>query len=111
MHPARIYNSRGGQSASINGNLPYNTVLADGATTTLPMSQNADVMVLETVAEVKVDDSAFSAQYGVGGATFNQISKGGTNRFHGAGYEFFQNNALNAADYAFGARLGSAAAL
>ena len=50
---------RGGQAASINGNLPYNTVLADGATTTLPMSQNADVMVLDTVAEVKIDDSAF----------------------------------------------------
>jgi hypothetical protein len=99
-----IYNGRGGQAASINGNLPYNTVLADGATTTLPMSQNSDVMVLETVSEVKIDDSAFSAQYGIGGATFNQISKGGTNRFHGAAYEYFQNNALNAANYAFGAK-------
>jgi hypothetical protein len=99
-----IYNNRGGQSASINGNLPYNTVLADGATTTLPMSQNSDVMVLETVSEVKVDDSAFSAQYGIGGTSFNQISKGGTNQFHGAAYEYFQNNALNAADYAFGAK-------
>ena len=97
-------NYRTGQTASINGNLPYNTVLADGATTTLPMSQNADVMVLDTVAEVRVDDSAFSAQYGIGGATFNQISKGGTNRFHGAGYEYFQNDALNATDYAFGAQ-------
>jgi hypothetical protein len=101
---ASTKNYRTGQTASINGNLPYNTVLADGATTTLPMSQNADVMVLDTVAEVRVDDSAFSAQYGIGGATFNQISKGGTNQFHGAGYEFFQNNALNAADYAFGAK-------
>ena len=101
---ASSVNYRTGQTASINGNLPYNTVLADGATTTLPMSQNSDVMVLETVAEVKVDTSAFSAQYGIGGATFNQISKGGTNRFHGAGYEFFQNTALNAANYAFGAK-------
>ena len=99
---ASSVNYRTGQTASINGNLPYNTVLADGATTTLPMSQNADVMVLETVAEVKIDTSAFSAQYGIGGATFNQISKGGTNQFHGAGYEFFQNDALNAANYAFG---------
>lgn len=99
---SHIYNNRPGAQTSINGNLPFNTVLADGATTTLPMSQNSDVMVLETVSEVKVDDSAFSAQYGIGGATFNQISKGGTNRFHGAAYEYFQNNALNAADYAFG---------
>ncbi len=101
---ASSVNYRTGQTASINGNLPYNTVLADGATTTLPMSQNSDVMVLETVSEVKIDSSAFSAQYGIGGATFNQISKGGTNQFHGAGYEFFQNDALNAADYAFGAQ-------
>ena len=41
-----------GQIASVNGNLPYSTVLADGATTTLPMSQNADVTVFETTSEV-----------------------------------------------------------
>lgn len=98
---ASSVNYRTGQTASINGNLPYNTVLADGATTTLPMSQNADVMVLETVSELKVDTSAFSAQYGIGGVTFNQISKGGTNTFHGAAYEYFQNDALNAAPYYF----------
>ena len=32
---------------------------------------------------------------------YNQISKGGTNRFHGALYEYFQNEALNALPYAF----------
>ncbi len=90
------------QVASINGNLPYSTILADGASVTLPSSANADVMVLETVQEVKVSASAFSAQYGVGGIMFNQISKGGTDKFHGAAYEYFQNNALNAASYAWG---------
>ncbi len=90
------------QVASINGNLPYSTILADGASVTLPSSANADVMVLETVQEVKVSASAFSAQYGVGGIMFNQISKGGTNNFHGAAYEYAQNNALNAASYAWG---------
>jgi len=95
-------NYRTGQAASINGNLPYNTVLADGATTTLPMSENSNVNILETVQELKTDDSAFSAQYGIGGVIFNQISKGGTDHYHGALYEFFQNNALNAAPYSFG---------
>jgi hypothetical protein len=90
------------QVASINGNLPFSTVLADGAAVTLPSSANADVMVLETVQEVKIGTSAFSAQYGVGGLMFNQISKGGTNSFHGAAYEYFQNTALNAASYSFG---------
>lgn len=90
------------QVASINGNLPFSTILADGASVTLPSSANADVMVLETIQEVKIGTSAFSAQYGVGGLMFNQISKGGTNSFHGAAYEYFQNTALNAASYSFG---------
>ena len=90
------------QVASINGNLPFSTILADGASVTLPSSANADVMVLETVQELKVSSSAFDARYGVGGIMFNQISKGGTNSFHGAAYEYAQNTALNAATYAWG---------
>jgi hypothetical protein len=31
----------------------------------------------------QIQTSTFSAQYGIGGAVFNQISKGGTNGFHG----------------------------
>ncbi|WP_158749517.1 carboxypeptidase-like regulatory domain-containing protein [Acidobacterium sp. S8] len=91
-----------GQIAAMNGNLPYSSVLADGATTTLPMSQNSDVNVFETVSEVKISNSAFSAQYGIGGIIFNQISKGGSNQWHGVGYEYFQNDAMNANPYAFG---------
>jgi len=41
---------------------------------------------------VKVTTSLFSAQYGSGGALFNQISKGGTNQFHGTAYDYFRNN-------------------
>jgi len=91
----------GGQVA-INGNLPYEQYLADGATTSLPMSQNSDVTIFETTAEVKISDSAFSAQYGVGNAVYNQITKGGSDQFHGEGYEYFQNDALNAVPYSFG---------
>ena len=91
-----------GQSASINGNLPYDSVLQDGATTTLPMSQNSDVTIFETTSEVKVSSSSFSAQYGVGNVIYNQITKGGSSSFHGVGYEYFQNDALNASPYAFG---------
>lgn len=100
--PGSSFSFRQGQSTSINGNLPYSSVLADGATTTLPMSTNADVTVFETTQEVKVDTNTFSAQYGIGGIIFNQITKGGTDHFHGSAYEYLQNNAFNAADYAFG---------
>jgi Carboxypeptidase regulatory-like domain/TonB dependent receptor len=92
-----------GTTLAVNGNLPFSTVLADGAETTLPASANSDINVQETVQEVQISTSAFSAQYGVGGILFNQISKGGTDRFHGSAYEYFQNDALNANNYAFGA--------
>jgi hypothetical protein len=94
--------SNPGQFVSANGNLPYNAMLADGSTTTLPSSSNSDVSTFETVAELEVSTSSFSAQYGIGGYVFNQISKGGTDQFHGAAYEYFQNDALNAKGYGFG---------
>ena len=48
-----------------------------------------------------MSDSAFSAQYGGGGIVYNQISKGGTNQFHGMAYDYFKNTALNAAPFGF----------
>ena len=92
-----------GTMLAVNGNLPFSTVLADGAETTLPASANSDINVQETIQEVQVSSSAFSAQYGVGGILYNQISKGGSDRFHGSAYEYLQNTALNANNYTFGA--------
>ena len=94
--------SNPGTISSINGNLPYSSVLQDGATTTLPMSQNSDVTIFETTAEVKVSATAFSAQYGVGDIVYNQITKSGTDKFHGEAYEYNQNDFFDAATYAFG---------
>ena len=90
-----------GQEISANGNLPYSNVLADGSTSTLSHSANADVSVFEDVAELQVSTSSFSAQYGIGGIIFNQISKGGTSQFHGSAYEYIQNDAFNASPYGF----------
>jgi hypothetical protein len=89
-----------GDAISINGNLPnYANFLADGATVVLPVSGNVDNSIFESISEVQVTTSAFSAQYGLGGAVFNQISKSGTNTFHGSAYEFWQNDILNARSY------------
>ena len=75
-----------GTMLAVNGNLPFSTVLADGAATTLPASANSDINVQETIQEVQISTSAFSAQYGIGGILYNQISKGGTDSFHGSVY-------------------------
>lgn len=102
--PGASYSFSSGQATSINGNLPYQSMLADGATTTLPMSTNADVTSFESTAEVKVDANSFSAQYGIGGIIFNQITKSGGTKFHGSAYDYLQNDALNAKPYLFGSK-------
>ena len=94
-------NTNPGQEISANGNLPYNNVLSDGASTTLGASTNSDVNTFETVQEVQISTSAFSAQYGIGGIIFNQISKGGTSQFHGSGYDYFNSSQFNAQSYQF----------
>lgn len=76
---------KSGQHTAINGNLAYSNILNDGATATLPGSENADVSGFPTIAAVQVTDSSSSAQYGIGGIIYNQISKSGTSQFHGQG--------------------------
>src|ERR1035437_3891167 len=88
-------------SLSINGNLPYSNVLQNGVSQSLPSSNNITAANFENVAEVQVSMSSFSAQYGIGGMIFNQITKSGTDRFHGSLYDYIQNNALNANSYGF----------
>ncbi len=89
-------NTNPGQQVSVNGNLPYNNILSDGSSTSLGTSGNSDVNIFETVQEVQISTSAFSAQYGIGGIIFNQISKGGTSQFHGSAYDYFQSSEFNA---------------
>jgi len=93
--------SNPGQYVTANGNLPFINTLSDGASTTTDQSQNAVPDTFDTIAEVQVSTSVFSAQYGLGGIIFNQITKGGTSDFHGALYDYFQNDALNAAQFGF----------
>ena len=89
-----------GDAVSVNGNLPmYTNIMADGASVVLPVSGNVDNSIFESISEVQVTTSSFSAQYGIGGAVFNQISKSGSNTFHGSAYEFWQNDALNASNF------------
>lgn len=86
-----------GQVASVNGNLPYSNFLSDGASTTLGQSSNSNATTFEDVAELQINTSSFSAQYGIGGAIFNQITKSGTKTYHGTAYDFIQNQGLGSA--------------
>ena len=90
-------------SLAANGSMPFSTAMLDGSSISSPMSDNViNTPIFEAIGEVNMSDSNFSAQYGTGGVIFNQISKGGSNTWHGEGYDYFENNALNAASYGFG---------
>ena len=50
--------------------------------------------------EVKIQTSNFSAEYGrSSGVAFNMVTKNGTNQFHGAAFEYFRNDALDARNF------------
>lgn len=94
--------SAGMGGVSVNGSMPFTNTLLDGASTSSPMSNNViNTPIYDSIAEVKMSDSLFSAQTGSGGVLYNQISKGGTNSFHGTAFDYFQNDALNAAPFGF----------
>jgi Carboxypeptidase regulatory-like domain len=55
---------------------------------------------VDTLAEFKIDNSTFPAQYGRNpGAIVNMATRSGTNAYHGELFEFFRNNDLDARNY------------
>lgn len=55
---------------------------------------------IDTLAEYKIDNSSFPAEYGRNaGAIVNLATRSGTNEYHGELFEFFRNNALDARNF------------
>lgn len=53
----------------------------------------------DMIQEFVVMNTTAPAQYGVGGAFVNVVTKSGSNRLHGTAYEFVRNNDLDARNY------------
>jgi Carboxypeptidase regulatory-like domain/TonB dependent receptor len=90
-----------------NGSRPaQNNYLLDGIdnnSDTVDFLNGTNFVVLppvDAVQEFKVQTSGFSAEYGrSGAAVLNATIKSGTNELHGAAWEFFRNDKLDAADF------------
>ncbi|MGB6835994.1 MAG: TonB-dependent receptor [Candidatus Acidiferrum sp.] len=55
---------------------------------------------IDTLAEYKIDNSSFPAQYGRNsGAIVNLATRSGTDSYHGEAFEFFRNNDLDARNF------------
>jgi hypothetical protein len=81
----------GGQSST-------NDVLLDGVSNTIGDFNGVVVNPPpDSVREFKVMSGVYSAEYGrTGGGVVNMVTKSGSQKFHGALYEYFQNGGLNA---------------
>ncbi|MBC7925372.1 MAG: carboxypeptidase regulatory-like domain-containing protein, partial [Bryobacteraceae bacterium] len=99
---------RGENSTNFSANGSRNStsdVLVDGVTVTT-VEQNSGITDLkfspsvDTVQEFKMQTNFFSAEYGqTGGAVVNMVTRSGTNQFHGTGYYFLRDAALNSNDW------------
>src|SRR5262245_39649788 len=55
---------------------------------------------IDSIEEFKVQSSSYAPDMSAaGGAQINLVTKSGTNSFHGSGYFFFRNDALNATNF------------
>ena len=92
---------RNSQGVSVNGarrtqnNVEINGIDANG------LNQNNAIFLAvpapETIQEFKVQTSLYDATFGRGaGGSVQAVTRSGTNDFHGALYEYFRHDALNA---------------
>jgi Carboxypeptidase regulatory-like domain len=91
-------------SFSANGATPQTgatTVISDGASTMDPGDMGASILNvnMDMVAEVKVQTANFGADTAKGPIVINAVGKSGGSTYHGTGYLFARNGALNANDW------------
>lgn len=95
-----------GLGMSVNGqDYRSNVYLLDGTLlndfTNGPAGSAAGTTLgVESIQEFRVEANAYSAEYGRNfGGQINVLTKSGTNVMRGSAYEFFRNDALDAANY------------
>ena len=89
------------QGYTVNGiRSSGNTVSLDGSSL-IDIGSNSGVIVSlnnDMVQEVKVQSSNFAAEYGTGGMNVSGVTKSGSSKFHGEGYDYWRDNKFAAND-------------
>jgi len=95
-----------GAQISVSGSRPQmdnyrlDGVTMNGYSNAAPGSVTGEKLGVDAVQEFSVITTNQGAEYGrTAGGTINAITKSGTNQFHGTGYEFLRNSALDARNY------------
>src|SRR6266568_2567380 len=90
----------GGVDMSVNGNGSNQNLWTVDGVNNMDVGSNATLLIfpsIDSIQEFRVERNSFSAEYGQAqGAVINLITKGGSNQFHGTGFEFLRSDALNA---------------
>jgi Carboxypeptidase regulatory-like domain/TonB dependent receptor len=92
---------RNSQNVSVNGSrVTQNDFEINGIDANNLTTNAASLLAVpapETIHEFKLQTSLYDATFGrAGGGNLQAVTKSGTNDFHGAAYEYFLNEALNA---------------
>src|SRR5438128_2944741 len=92
-----------GVDMSVNGNGSNQNLWTVDGVNNMDVGSNRTLLVfpsIDSIQEFRVERNSFSAEFGQAqGAVINLITKGGSNQFHGAGFEFLSSDALNATDF------------
>src|SRR5437867_3369545 len=98
--------SNRGTKLNINGmSFRSNSYLLDGANMrgyagTATVSAAETTLGVETIQEFRVVTNAYSADYGRAmGGVISLVTKSGTNRIHGSGFEFFRDSSMDARNF------------
>src|SRR5271170_506992 len=103
QHPDANYFTVDGVSANL-GTAGSGAVLGQGGAGQLPATSafggTSNLVSLDALEEFRILTSTFAPEYGrTPGAQISVVTKSGTNAFHGAAFEYFRNDALDANDW------------
>ena len=94
--------ARAGQAYAVDGQRPEsNNFLIDGADNVNAVDAGFVLKPpIDSIAEFRILTHNANAEFGRNtGSTTNIVTRGGTNSFHGAAWEFLRNDAMDASDY------------